>query len=433
MFFSAQQLFSKNRFFFYLHFFCHSGFFIFSDLIFTFCLCTLSQLLQSKMAISMNQTLDHSQRTPLRNPGFKKKLIEQELLSQVVSDASLRQKTGKPATGTQTYTPFDVRTLKLAISGQAKPNPPGSPPDLPPRFLFMNNKGGVGKTTQCGNIATAFAFLGYSTCVIDADPQGTLTALFGVNPRDVEDNHIGSAMLSLSKTKAPAPGLLEDIVVPVFPNGMLDLIPSTLRMAALNLALTSIVGRETLFGRLLEQQRDFFGKYDVILIDCGPSADLISQSMISGATTIVCPVLLDYNAVESVQMMLARLSELNSVYPQIAPSVEILMNQVQTTTSHAGGIANTLLEVFPELMCPVTIARFAVFDRQAGVLIDNPDLQGTHLEKNPTSVASKQLFALARYLASNYGLLIGRNPATLQLKTHTRRASPLAPHTVTEG
>src|SRR5688500_5022083 len=132
-------------------------------------------------------------------------------------------------------------------------------------IALMNQKGGVGKTTTTANLGAALAELGKRVCLIDLDPQAHLTINYGVDPRPelvgmydvlIDDRSILEAVHKISDNVA--------------------LIPSSIDLAAAEIELVSVIGRETLLKQKLESAQQGAGDFDFILIDCPPSLGLLT-------------------------------------------------------------------------------------------------------------------------------------------------------------
>ena len=108
-------------------------------------------------------------------------------------------------------------------------------------IAFMNQKGGVGKTTTTANLAAALAEQGKRVCMVDLDPQAHLTINYGVNP--------SPELVSLYHVLVDGQSLLS-AMQNVGPN--LALIPGSIDLAAAEVELVNIPGRETLLKNRLE-------------------------------------------------------------------------------------------------------------------------------------------------------------------------------------
>jgi len=124
------------------------------------------------------------------------------------------------------------------------------------RIAVINQKGGVGKTTTTVNLAAALAVSGKRVCVMDLDPQAHASTHLGVEP----DGTFPS---------------LYDVLVANKPLGEvrrqagenLWIAPSDINLAAAEVELAGIVGREVILREVMAKDAEAF---DFVLMDCGP-------------------------------------------------------------------------------------------------------------------------------------------------------------------
>ncbi len=182
-------------------------------------------------------------------------------------------------------------------------------------IAFVNEKGGVAKTTSCVNLAAALAQRNQRVLCIDLDPQANATTAFGI----AADQAISrEAHCLLTMPRFP----LERAIVSTQIEG-LDLIPSSARLADCDKTLVMEVGRE---GRLRGKLRDFYrsvltDKYDAVLIDCPPSLDMLTINALTAATHMIVPVTTKFYALKG----MALLGDLvATLHEQIGASVKLL-------------------------------------------------------------------------------------------------------------
>lgn len=157
-------------------------------------------------------------------------------------------------------------------------------------IALMNQKGGVGKTTTTVNLGAALAELGKKVCLIDLDPQAHLTINYGVDPTP--------EITSLYNVLVEERSFLE-AVHKVDKN--IALVPSSIDLAAAEIELVTVLGREMLLKKRLEAaQHDF----DFILIDCPPSLGLLTINALAVASEVIIPMQPHFLALQGVGKLL---------------------------------------------------------------------------------------------------------------------------------
>lgn len=139
-------------------------------------------------------------------------------------------------------------------------------------IAIANHKGGVGKTTSVAALGSIFAAEGRKTLLIDMDAQANLTAsLITEEPEETIYN-----------------ALKGEVALPVIHvRENLDLVASSLDMAAAELELSARMSREHILKRLLKPVAD---NYDFILIDCPPSLGLVTINAMVAANELFIPL-----------------------------------------------------------------------------------------------------------------------------------------------
>jgi len=189
------------------------------------------------------------------------------------------------------------------------------------RIAFMNQKGGVGKTTTVANLGAAFAERGFRVLVVDNDPQANLTT--HLDPSIDEPEPTIYEVLTSRATAAEA----------IYETGRpgLFLLPSGIDLSGAEIELVQEMGRETLLRRALEEHFAELAEdelYDFLLIDCPPSLGLLSLNALTTATEVMIPIQTQFFAmrgmsklIEVVELVKRRLNpmlRLSAIIPSIA-------------------------------------------------------------------------------------------------------------------
>lgn len=143
-------------------------------------------------------------------------------------------------------------------------------------IAIMNQKGGVGKTTTAVNVSAALAATGQRVCLIDLDPQAHASLHLGIDPRP-ENASVYDVLVRNAR--------LADVRRQVAEN--LWVVGSHLDLAAAELELAGVVGRELILRDKLEEDPETF---DYLFIDCPPSLGILTLNALAAVEEILIPL-----------------------------------------------------------------------------------------------------------------------------------------------
>ena len=296
------------------------------------------------------------------------------------------------------YSAAEIRAIRFGLLNI----PPDTkrPLTLPPVIDTRMAKGGVGKTTICGNVASCIALSGYRVLLIDGDPQSSLTSLYGINWLDEEITHIGELMKRTSQGQRAHP---EKAIRSIYPDGMLDLIPSDITMVDESW-LMGAMNREQAFTRLLEAEIEFFSQYDVIIIDSAPGTSVLATTFMVACKTLLTVVTAEGQAIAALDVLASNVQEINAAFGRqgIHLNVHIVVNQFNTSKTPHQYQLSKLLPKFPGKINDTIIRDFVGFLRESDP--DNISSNGPVLEKEPNSGGARDIIDLTKSLIKLYGL-----------------------------
>lgn len=298
------------------------------------------------------------------------------------------------------YSAAEVRHARLMLAG-IDPNTAVRHAGLPPIINCRMSKGGVGKTTIAANVGSALSLMGHKVLMIDADPQASLTGLFGIDWATEEIHHVGGLMQAAAKGKASD---MNAAVRHIYEGGMLDLICSDITLADADTWLMGTPNREAVFKRMLDQNSEWFSQYDVIVVDSAPGTTLLTNTIMFATKTILAVVWLDGQSLRAMEVLSSNIAELNAAFQDrgLDIGVHIVANGYHPSYQTCKDSLQVLQEQFGEYLDDNIIPHSAGFMRQMSLYEDMDS--GPILEREPNSVGSRAIIDLTKSLIRKYGI-----------------------------
>jgi chromosome partitioning protein len=209
------------------------------------------------------------------------------------------------------YNPDDLSLVREKLRQPPEP--------FPPRIqLFLNFKGGTGKTSLSTSYAFRLAERGYRVLMIDLDSQGHATKCLGK-----EGSNFPRTLCDVLIRKVP----ISDVIIQTGMPG-LSLVPSNLAMSTIDLALMPLSGREFRLKNALDQVR---GQYDFIIMDAPPSFGLLNLNALMAAWDLIVPVLADFLSYDGLKLLFEAIQGLEEDLSHQLEHIFIVVNSFNQT------------------------------------------------------------------------------------------------------
>lgn len=210
-------------------------------------------------------------------------------------------------------------------------------------LAMTNQKGGVGKTTSCINLASELGKMGYNILVVDIDPQGNCTSGLGVESANIENSLYDLLLDDVS---------LREVATETKWNGV-SLVPATIDLAGAEVELASAISRETRLSRALGKATE----YDMTIIDCPPSLGILTINALVAADKLVIPIQCEYYALEGVGQLTRTVQLLKDfLNPQL--SVDgVLLTMFDSRTNLSNEVLEEVRNQFGDLVFKSVIPR----------------------------------------------------------------------------
>ena len=143
-------------------------------------------------------------------------------------------------------------------------------------IAITNQKGGVGKTTTCTNLAASLGATKRRVLLVDLDPQGNATMGSGIQKSNLTYS-INDVLLNQTD--------ITDVIMSTKVG--YDVFPSNAGLTVAEVRLLQQEQREYCLRKVLAQIRD---KYDFIFIDCPPSLIILTINSLVEADSVLIPM-----------------------------------------------------------------------------------------------------------------------------------------------
>jgi chromosome partitioning protein len=205
------------------------------------------------------------------------------------------------------YTPEDIIRYRKYL---------GLPPIVRSvrKQLFLNFKGGTGKSTISASYGFRMAQMGLRTLLVDLDPQGHLTQCLGLNSAQYPKT-LFSALIEKEEI---------DRILVKTDLSTLHVIPSNLNLSPVELSLFSMNSREFRLKRIISTIEK---NYDIIVLDASPSIGLLNLNAVLACNDLIIPVLADFLSYHGLKILFETLSTFEEDFSFVFENIYIFLNR----------------------------------------------------------------------------------------------------------
>lgn len=277
-------------------------------------------------------------------------------------EADRRPELARLGDAPEKYGPRDLSAYRQALGRRPSRRPLR-------RQLFLNFKGGTGKTSLSVGYAYRLAEMGHKVLLLDLDSQGHATRHLGLKGEECE-----RTLYDVLVKREP----LQDVLVDT-PLAEFDLLPANLGMSTIDLALMPMAGREYRLKKALEGVCD---RYEFVVMDAPPSFGLLNLNALIAADDLIVPVLPDFLSFHGLKLLFETVGELEQDLDHTLQQIVILLNQYNPTTRIAREARQALETHYSEFLSKTIVRQCTQFAQASSeglpISVYAPRSKGSH-------------------------------------------------------
>jgi chromosome partitioning protein len=248
--------------------------------------------------------------------------------------------------------------------------------------LFLNFKGGTGKTSLSTSYAYRMAEKGYRVLLVDLDSQGHATKCLGYEGEDYEKTLQDVLVRKLKPSEA--------IQHTPLPN--LSFIPCNLSMSTVDLSLMPMAAREF---KLRNALKEIEGQFDLIVFDAPPSFGLLNLNALMAANDLFVPVLADFLSFHGLKLLFETVRSLEEDLGHVLDHIFIVVNAFNQTFKLSHEALEALGTHYPEYLLKTVIRQCTKFAQASSegvpVFVADPNSKGAQDIEKMIGEVLKQL------------------------------------------
>ncbi len=267
------------------------------------------------------------------------------------------------------YTADDIRDMRIRMNLK-------TPMTKKRKQLFLNFKGGTGKSVISANYGYRLGQHGFKVLMIDLDPQGHMTKCLGCNPED-----FSKTLYDVIINKVPIQSVITSTKL-----STLDVIPANLGLSPIELSLTSLHAREYKLRRALA---DIEEAYDIIVLDAPPNIGLLNLNAILSVDDLLVPVLADFLSYDGLKILFETLRDIEDEFEFVLDNIHIFINRYNESMNISTRSRDAIRQNYSDFVCDTMI-------RQNTTLSDATALGRSIFDYAPNSRAAIDINKLVK-------------------------------------